>query len=356
MKIPERKKGPVSLILETADIEGAKTGTKGLGVFAHHTRTKFKQTNKIDDIAGSSVGSLKKGPVTNRSLNPLNPDYAIPGATEYGENNGFGITGQQVVQGTKTMQAPKPPKVSKPPFKMPNNINREYFKRDINTFYGTEDKNFADIDFNQLYKATKDPNAMKNPPTIPEYFQTDIAFKRASKKFYGQSQTSESEYNYVQNKFFEDTTGGRETDPNRFKNLGQKPEPRKIETPQSGQHFKRDQAKFFGEDYVPSDKGSDRGSIFQQNAAEFYGVDKPAHGEQPFRISQNNLQDPRKNEPKNVSVLNEMKLKEHERNMQRDPKFSKNLQKFWGMKSQGASSQNGSNKSYAQKLDQFISK
>lgn len=52
-----------------------------------------------------------------------------------------------------------------------------------------------------------------------------------------------------------------------------------------------------------------------------------------------------------------MKLKEHERNMQRDPKFSKNLRKFWDMKSNPTNSQFGSsNKSYAQKLTNFIHK
>lgn len=354
-KIPERKKGPVSQSLQTNDIEGAQSGTKGLGVFAHHSRTGFKHTNRLDDIAGSTVGSLRKGPATNRMSNPLNPDYAIPGATEYGENNGFGTTGQQVITGTKPFKPSQPPKLTKPPIKMPNNINRDNFKRDINTFYGTDDKNFADIDFNKLYKATKDPNATAVAPGVPEHFQNDMSFKRDAKKFYGQSQTSESEYNYVQHKFYEDTVGKRDTDPNKFTSLGQPAPQRKLETPVSNQHFKRDQAKFYGEEYVPSDKSSDRGSIFQNNAAQFYGMEAPAHGEKPFKITQKDLADPRKDQPKNVSVLNEMRLKEHEQNWKRDPKYDKNLRKFWGMKSQPTDSNaSGSNKSYAQKLDNFI--
>jgi hypothetical protein len=56
----------------------------------------------------------------------------------------------------------------------------------------------------------------------------------------------------------------------------------------AGQHYKRDQAKFFGTSYVPSDAGSERGSIFQQNAAAFYETAKPKPGERPFKISDKN--------------------------------------------------------------------
>jgi hypothetical protein len=50
--------------------------------------------------------------------------------------------------------------------------------------------------------------------------------------------------------------------------------------------------------------------------------------------------------------LNERRLREHEMNMERDPKFGKNLRKFWGMKSNATASGAGS---YAEKLGQFIS-
>jgi hypothetical protein len=354
---PERKRGPVSSSLATNDIEGAQTGTKGLGVFAHHKRSEVKQINKIDDIAGSTVGSLRKGVATNRISNPLSPEYTMPGATEYKENSAFGMTGQQVMGGAKapTLQQHKQ---TKPPFKMPHNINRERFKRDINTFYDTEDRNFADIDFNKLYKATKDPNAGNSAPQIPENVQKDVHFKHNEKLFYNQSQTEGSEFEYNQHRFYEDTTGDRrnDTNPNAFKNLGQGPKPeRKTEVPKNHQHFKKDQAHFYGQSYVPSDKSSDRGSIFQNNAAEFYGMEKPAHGEKPFQISSKNLEDPRKQQQNKGSVLNEMRLKEHERNMERDPKFGKNLRKFWGMKSVGTNS-NYSNggQSYAQQLGGMI--
>lgn len=99
------------------------------------------------------------------------------------------------------------------------------------------------------------------------------------------------------------------------------------------QHLKRDAAKFYGESYKSSDVGSSKGSIFQENAAEFYGMAKPEHGEKPFKIHKEDLQDPKTKNPKK-SVLNERRLKKHEMNMQRHPMFGKNLRRFWGLKSQ----------------------
>lgn len=359
--IPERKRGPVSTSLDTSDISGAQTSTKGLGVFAYHQRKEFKKTNQIDDIAGSTVGSLRKGVNTKRISNPLNPDYAIPGATEYKENNAFGAAGAQVMSGTQMPTTQTYPKNSKPPFKMPHNINREHFKRDLNNFYSTEDRNFADIDFNKLYKATKDPNVGNSAPQIPEEVKGDLSFKRNEKKFYNQSQTEGSEFEYNQQQFYGEPNQERKTnyDPNKFSGkIGQGMKPaEKPQVPGNSQHFKKDQAQFYGQSYVASDKSSDRGSIFQNNAAEFYGMDKPEHGEKPFRISIRDLQDPSKTQQNKGSVLNEMKLKEHERNMERDPKFGKHLRKFWGMKSNPTNSQfSSSNRSYAQKLDNFIGK
>lgn len=123
----------------------------------------------------------------------------------------------------------------------------------------------------------------------------------------------------------------------------------KKEVNKNGQHFKRDQAKFWGQSYKDSDRGSEKGSIFQDNAAEFYGTDKPAQGERPFKISEDNCK--QSNDNKGKSVLNEMRLKEHDYNQQRHPGYGKNLKRFWGMKS--VSSVSGAS-SYAQKLDQFI--
>jgi hypothetical protein len=356
----QRKKGPPCASLDTADIDGAQSGTKGLGVFAGHRRTHFTKTNNIHDIAGSTVGSLKKGVNTNRISNPLNPDYVIPGQTEYNNNNAFGLTGGQVMTGTQSLQKQEPGRNYKPNIKMPHNINRDHFKRDVNTFYDTEDRNFADIDFNKLYKATKDPNTVQKSPEIPQELHNSAAFKRNEKKFYNESQNDGSEFQYNQNKFYEDTTAPKQgkMDTSKFQDMVQNRQPyQKPDPPSHQQHFKKDQAAFYGQSYAPSEKTSDRGSIFQNNAAEFYGFEKPAHGEKPFVVSSKNLQDPRTQQNQGKSVLNEMRLKEHERNMQRDPKFGKNLRKFWSMKSVATNSQLESSKgSYAQQLGGMIKK
>ena len=327
-------------------------------MFTNKKRTEFRKTNNISDIVGSTVGSLRKGPATKRISNPLDPDYQVPGQTEYKETNAFGMTGQQVVSGTQPISSQTQfAKKTKPSIKMPQNINRDHFKRDANQFYGAEDKNFADIDFNKLYKATKDPHT-GTAPKIPEEIKRNFEFKRNEKKFFNQSQTEGSEYAYNEHQFYGGKgAGGQLTDQERtyLQNLTQAQKTQKPEPNTSTQHFKKDQAKFYGQSYVASDTGSERGSIFQNNAAEFYGEEKPTHGERPYRISTNNLQAPKNTQQNKGSVLNEMRLKEHEKNMQRDPKFGKHLRKFWGMKSQATNSQmSSSNQSYAQKLDNFL--
>jgi len=104
----------------------------------------------------------------------------------------------------------------------------------------------------------------------------------------------------------------------------------------SKQHFKKDAANFYGENYKSSVAGSAKGSIFQDNAAEFYGLPHPEHGEKPFKVNEQDLKDP-KAVPKK-SVLNERRLKNHELNMQRHPKYGKNMRRFWGLKSQTTNS------------------
>lgn len=104
-----------------------------------------------------------------------------------------------------------------------------------------------------------------------------------------------------------------------------------LKMPLNKEHFKKDAAVFYGDSYASSAKGSSKGSIFQDNAAEFYGLPKPENGEKPFKIHKEDLKDPKAG--KKQSVLNERRLKKHEYNMQRHPMYGKNLRKFWGLKS-----------------------
>lgn len=171
--------------------------------------------------------------------------------------------------------------------------------------------------------------------------ESEREFGWNAKKFYGVPLSEKSEMSHDRQKFFRPDSA--------------KPAPKELSTKeaiekynelkanhrktttdlhvdQTKQHFKKDAAHFYAETYKTSDVGSSRGSIFQDNAAEFYGVPKPEHGEKPFRINKKNLKDP-SNVPK-TSVLNERRLKNHEMNMQRHPMYGKNLRRFWGLKSQ----------------------
>jgi hypothetical protein len=70
--------------LYTIDIDGAQAGSKfKQGIMAEtFNRKDYIETNKTSDIEGANAGSLKKSPTTKRNINPLNPNYMMPGASE----------------------------------------------------------------------------------------------------------------------------------------------------------------------------------------------------------------------------------------------------------------------------------
>ena len=82
--------------LQTGDIEGAQTSTKGLGVFAHVTRRSDQMTSTNLDtknVLGAQSGTLLKGPKTKRQGNPLDGTYQMPGWTELKDsNNPYSVT------------------------------------------------------------------------------------------------------------------------------------------------------------------------------------------------------------------------------------------------------------------------
>lgn len=71
-----------NFILHCEDIEGAAASTKGNPVIINKSRREFRITNKVDDVEGAFSGSLKKGIVTRRHLNPVDPTYLMPGNKE----------------------------------------------------------------------------------------------------------------------------------------------------------------------------------------------------------------------------------------------------------------------------------
>lgn len=87
--------------------------------------------------------------------------------------------------------------------------------------------------------------------------------------------------------------------------------------------YKKAHAAFFGEARAETES---QGSNFQRNAAHFMGTDTPLCGERPFKI---NKTIPGEAAPAQNSYLNDKRLKEHETNMERDPKFKKNLKRFY---------------------------
>ena len=65
--------------LQTHDIHGCATSTKGLGSFHTRERRGWRDTNTTADISGAQPDTLKKSPDTIRCTNPLMPDYQMPG-------------------------------------------------------------------------------------------------------------------------------------------------------------------------------------------------------------------------------------------------------------------------------------
>lgn len=288
------------------------------------------------------MGSLKKAPVTNRKTNPLNPHYELLGAKEL---DNYDMYNENVSLNAKPATAPVKTRaeMKKQIEKIPN-LDKEEYKKNLGQFYQTEPYFMQEVDFKKIAQNCKPPAIPKPKVTRPtvQQLQENAQLKRNTKLFHQAPLSENSEKNYAQSKFYADTNPKSERDMStkeaieRFKNIN---DPHRKTTTallaeDDSQHFKRDLANFYGEPYKPSDHGSVKGSIFQNNAAEFYGIDKPEPGERPFKIDENNMEDPSKNKPV-TSVLNERKLKQHEMNMQRNPNFIKNNRRFYGLKSYG---------------------
>jgi hypothetical protein len=78
--------------LEIKDIPGTAAGSRRKGNFHSIDRQQFRNTNNITEIEGGNPGSLKKSIITKRVVNPLNPNYVLPGSSELGtkfENDPF---------------------------------------------------------------------------------------------------------------------------------------------------------------------------------------------------------------------------------------------------------------------------
>jgi hypothetical protein len=148
---PNKKRHGSSFSLKVEDIDGTKTGSKGLRAFKNYYRREFRQSNKVDDIAGSKVGSLVKAPVTNRCINPLDPIYPLLGATEIGENNAFAenISANANRSSTAPVNTRAKRLMQNKGEKQPS-LDKEVFKHDIGKFYSTNPGFMQEVDFKKI--------------------------------------------------------------------------------------------------------------------------------------------------------------------------------------------------------------
>lgn len=63
--------------LSTNDVPGAKAGFKYFPCVKEENRRQFRQTNRVDDIKGAVPDTLKRGLVSKRTTNPLQPNYKL---------------------------------------------------------------------------------------------------------------------------------------------------------------------------------------------------------------------------------------------------------------------------------------
>ena len=96
MPEPPKDRATYGGSLNSTDIAGAQTSTKGLGVFANVTRRAEQMTSTNLDtknVLGAQSGTLLKGVKTTRQGNPLDGSYQYPGQSELTDaNNPYSVT------------------------------------------------------------------------------------------------------------------------------------------------------------------------------------------------------------------------------------------------------------------------
>ena len=74
-KFVNHSQSPHSRHLNTKDIDGATSGTVGVGPIGTKLRNYIKSPTDTQDIEGAQSGTFKKGITTIRATNPLDPQY-----------------------------------------------------------------------------------------------------------------------------------------------------------------------------------------------------------------------------------------------------------------------------------------
>ena len=70
--------------MKVDDIEGSKVGSKNR---INKFQSAYDTNLNVHDVPGAIVGSLKKGIVTQRNTNPINPNYKYIGDSDIGPTN-----------------------------------------------------------------------------------------------------------------------------------------------------------------------------------------------------------------------------------------------------------------------------
>lgn len=89
----------------------------------------------IKDVPGATAGSLKKGIVTTRTTNPVNPDYKYIGDVELSKtnpNNPYGRIDKATIEKAKTPQTVQinPQETRRLPLSQGSQINNSNQKQD----------------------------------------------------------------------------------------------------------------------------------------------------------------------------------------------------------------------------------
>lgn len=351
----------------------------------------------INDIEGSGAGTLAKGIKSKRVGNPLDVNYQYPGMSELTDgNNPFSLSRAEKAfnekkaeavnretlknAGQKTLEKARASESGQTPWgidKIPE-FKEQAFKESYGKFYDMNTRDAAKLDYNKLYAASRadGPNKKQDSPSsLNPALANDSDFKHNKKVFFeGKVSDTESVYNANTAKFFgaNDATktnvGGKfgavqakiNPDAEKFKMSAaafageayQPPvireSPRKEPVNTNTGLYKKDAKKFYGVDKAETES---QGSQFQHNAALFLGTDMPAPGERPIKIDKN-APGVDFNKIQGGSVLNAERLREHERQMERDPVYKKNIKRFYALPS--AATKTSGPRSTAQKLDAFI--
>lgn len=193
--------------LSINDIDGTKSGTKGMRAFKNYSRREFRETNKTGDISGAQVGTLLKAPVTNRATNPLNPQYQLLGAKELGENfNEYAENNS--AHANKPTTAPVNTREQKNMFAKIDrqlSLDKETFRKDVGSFFGTAPGFMQEIDVKEIQKACKPPVAPKCLILKPK-IESEKQFNRDTKKFYNLPLSEASEMSEAVNMFYRPET------------------------------------------------------------------------------------------------------------------------------------------------------